>query len=160
MRGENLGRVECKHVVTLVGPGLAIRIICAARPFITDTYAQTHTNIQTLVARYLEEHDVGGAGEKPDIRSTLLPIRTVGVQGKLQTAKRQKTLQILQATNALTHTLLRSRQIADQFRGRCSIISLTTCQVPIIISIGERRAAPRHVSKNVFAALFMRSATP
>lgn len=49
------------------GPGLAIRIICAEKPYITEGFDQINEKLQTLVP-----HGVG---------ATLIPIRTVGVGG-------------------------------------------------------------------------------
>lgn len=49
------------------GPGLAVRIICAEKPFITDDF----DNINQLLKEYCSD----------DLSITLLPIQTVGVQG-------------------------------------------------------------------------------
>lgn len=52
------------------GPGLAIRILCADEPFVTDDFDQINTSL-TKVA----------AGVSSAVAATLLPVRTVGVQG-------------------------------------------------------------------------------
>jgi GMP synthase PP-ATPase subunit len=49
------------------GPGLAIRIICALEPFLTPTFDEVNARL----AQYVPE----------GISATLLPVRTVGVQG-------------------------------------------------------------------------------
>ena len=48
------------------GPGLAIRIICAEKPYLTDNFKELNERLRTI--------------SKP-FSSTILPIRTVGVQG-------------------------------------------------------------------------------
>lgn len=49
------------------GPGLAIRVLCADEPFITDTFAQVDTALQNFAT--------------DEMSTALLPVRTVGVQG-------------------------------------------------------------------------------
>jgi len=49
------------------GPGLAIRILCADEPYLTDDYAQIFAQLKTFIS--LPYH------------ITLLPIRSVGIQG-------------------------------------------------------------------------------
>lgn len=49
------------------GPGLAIRVLCADQPYLTDTYQNTQQKLQEFV----------GA----ELTASLLPVRTVGVQG-------------------------------------------------------------------------------
>eukprot|EP00299_Pterocystis_sp_00344_P017518 c8773_g1_i1.p1 GENE.c8773_g1_i1~~c8773_g1_i1.p1 ORF type:complete len:632 (-),score=169.49 c8773_g1_i1:47-1909(-) len=49
------------------GPGLAIRIICADQPYITATFDETNAKLASFVPQ--------------GIHATLLPVRTVGVQG-------------------------------------------------------------------------------
>jgi len=77
------------------GPGLAVRIICCKEPFIDNTFDETNKFLQTLVTTNKSEFEKDiqsdlKAYEKPlleDIRNknkiqaTLLPIKTVGVQG-------------------------------------------------------------------------------
>ena len=49
------------------GPGLAVRIICAEKPYITDDFGRINEKL--------------GEFSTPEISATLLPIQTVGVQG-------------------------------------------------------------------------------
>ncbi|KAI6197279.1 Glutamine amidotransferase [Aphelenchoides besseyi] len=58
------------------GPGLAIRIICADRPFLTDTFADITKEIKSAIEMFLKSKKVD-----IEICANLLPIRTVGVQG-------------------------------------------------------------------------------
>jgi GMP synthase (glutamine-hydrolysing) len=54
------------------GPGLAIRTLCAEKPFLTDDYYQTNEALQALVS---------DTGAKTRLQALLLPIQSVGVQG-------------------------------------------------------------------------------
>eukprot|EP01117_Protostelium_nocturnum_P008800 TRINITY_DN3153_c0_g2_i1.p1 TRINITY_DN3153_c0_g2~~TRINITY_DN3153_c0_g2_i1.p1 ORF type:complete len:659 (+),score=143.73 TRINITY_DN3153_c0_g2_i1:193-2169(+) len=78
------------------GPGLAIRIICAQSPFIDDSFQSTNQLLKFLLCKSqqvdenLKSHisDVLKANSVEDLSSlsegiyaTLLPIKTVGVQG-------------------------------------------------------------------------------
>jgi len=49
------------------GPGLAIRILCAAEPYKTDQFEELQQKLEELV--------------KPTFSAAVLPVRTVGVQG-------------------------------------------------------------------------------
>ena len=49
------------------GPGLAVRILCAAEPYMNPDFAEVNFRLQNLVP--------------PRIKATLLPVQTVGVQG-------------------------------------------------------------------------------
>jgi len=49
------------------GPGLAIRIICADKPYITDDFGKINQSLQEFYTK--------------DLSVTLLPVQTVGVQG-------------------------------------------------------------------------------
>lgn len=49
------------------GPGLAIRVLCADQPYLTDTYQNTQQKLQEFVGS--------------ELTASLLPVRTVGVQG-------------------------------------------------------------------------------
>lgn len=53
------------------GPGLAIRLLCADEPYLTDDFDATQANLAATVAQ---------ATSLP-ISTVLLPVRTVGVQG-------------------------------------------------------------------------------
>ena len=66
--GEELGLpAELVWRQPFPGPGLAIRLLCATEPYLTDTFDAINQQL-----RYFEEDDIS---------ATLLPIRTVGVQG-------------------------------------------------------------------------------
>lgn len=53
------------------GPGLSIRILCARNPYIDETYTDTLDLVQQLVLEY-----------DTRILVSLLPVQSVGVQGK------------------------------------------------------------------------------
>jgi GMP synthase (glutamine-hydrolysing) len=76
------------------GPGLAIRVICASTPFIGAGYDSTNAVLQYLSAGDASVLDAetaatvdkavasaGFTGKLSDYSFTLLPVRTVGVQG-------------------------------------------------------------------------------
>lgn len=50
------------------GPGLGVRVICASEPYICNDFESTNEKLKALV-------------EKSGLNATLMPIRTVGVQG-------------------------------------------------------------------------------
>ncbi|MCK5177246.1 MAG: glutamine-hydrolyzing GMP synthase, partial [Candidatus Aenigmarchaeota archaeon] len=54
------------------GPGLAIRIICADESYIDKDFQKTNSRLNEFVAKY-------------DLNATLLPFKTVGVQGDSRT---------------------------------------------------------------------------
>lgn len=53
------------------GPGLSIRIMCAKWPYKEEFYSETLDLLKQIVAEY-----------DPEMSASLLPIQTVGVQGK------------------------------------------------------------------------------
>jgi len=78
------------------GPGLAVRIICSDEPFMDDTFVPTNHFLEALVClpkegteqtginKNLKDYEKSNLEEirKNDhIRATLLPFKTVGVQG-------------------------------------------------------------------------------
>jgi len=81
------------------GPGLAIRIICAEKPFLDDTFESTNELLDYLLFRgtpspaldvkykqhisnILQAHGISDLSKiAHGIHATLLPIKTVGVQG-------------------------------------------------------------------------------
>lgn len=66
--GESLGLPsELVWRQPFPGPGLAVRLLCAAEPFITDKFDAINQELKAF--------------EEKDISAQLLPIRTVGVQG-------------------------------------------------------------------------------
>ena len=70
--GESLGLPE--ELVwrqPFPGPGLGIRVICAKEPYVTDDFSEINERLKQY--------------ETSDISATLLPIRTVGVQGDHRT---------------------------------------------------------------------------
>ncbi|MCK5476747.1 MAG: glutamine-hydrolyzing GMP synthase [Candidatus Aenigmarchaeota archaeon] len=54
------------------GPGLAIRIICAHEPYMDKDFQETNAHLDEFVAKY-------------NLNATLLPFKTVGVQGDSRT---------------------------------------------------------------------------
>ncbi|KAE9552854.1 hypothetical protein FO519_003919 [Halicephalobus sp. NKZ332] len=69
--GRTLGlRREIVERHPFPGPGLAIRILCAEKPFVDESYEETKRGIQKVADEF-------GSG----ITATLLPIKSVGVQG-------------------------------------------------------------------------------
>lgn len=69
--GKNLGlRNEIVHRHPFPGPGLAIRIICADKPFFDDKYEKTSRLIKEIASEFGDS-----------LIATLLPIKSVGVQG-------------------------------------------------------------------------------
>ena len=62
------------------GPGLAIRVLCATEPFIGDDFAATNS---TLAGLFGADADLTAhmPGDMAGYTATLLPVRTVGVQG-------------------------------------------------------------------------------
>ncbi|KAI6183691.1 hypothetical protein M3Y97_00516300 [Aphelenchoides bicaudatus] len=75
--GRKLGLPE--HIVNrhpFPGPGLAIRIICADRPFVADSFNEVAQRVSDLTDQFCEQF-----GIHYKVYSTLLPIRSVGVQG-------------------------------------------------------------------------------
>ncbi len=50
------------------GPGLAIRIICAEKPYLTDTYDEANNQLKALA-------------QEAGLEAVLLPVQSVGVQG-------------------------------------------------------------------------------
>lgn len=50
------------------GPGLAIRVICAEQPYLTDDYYETNRQLKTLA-------------QEANMEAVLLPVQSVGVQG-------------------------------------------------------------------------------
>lgn len=70
--GRSLGLPEeivARH--PFPGPGLAIRIICADKPYMTESFVETNQSLRDFTP--------------PEISATLLPIQTVGVQGDART---------------------------------------------------------------------------
>eukprot|EP01127_Copromyxa_protea_P011858 TRINITY_DN3024_c0_g1_i1.p1 TRINITY_DN3024_c0_g1~~TRINITY_DN3024_c0_g1_i1.p1 ORF type:complete len:665 (-),score=136.96 TRINITY_DN3024_c0_g1_i1:50-1768(-) len=76
------------------GPGLSVRIICAQEPYICDTFESTNQLLKSIVSGGGSESEVVTSSLKPQevpvlkqiqeekkIRATLLPFKTVGVQG-------------------------------------------------------------------------------
>lgn len=66
------------------GPGLAIRVLCAEEPFMGADFAKTND----MLARFFgdagerdEEMSALVPGDVAGYHATLLPVRTVGVQG-------------------------------------------------------------------------------
>ena len=73
--GRNLGlKRDIVERHPFPGPGLAIRILCAEKPFIDESYEDTRISIQKIANEFSE-----------GIRATLLPIKSVGVQGDCRT---------------------------------------------------------------------------
>lgn len=66
---------EIVHRHPFPGPGLAIRIICANEPFMDETFQSTEHLLDEIVAEFNQKFETA-------ILSTLLPIKSVGVQGK------------------------------------------------------------------------------
>ncbi|KAI6232931.1 Glutamine amidotransferase [Aphelenchoides fujianensis] len=62
------------------GPGLAIRIICADRPYSTDTFMEITKKVKEAIDVFVRARHAD-----VEIFSNLLPIRTVGVQGDRRT---------------------------------------------------------------------------
>lgn len=52
------------------GPGLAIRVLCAEEPYLTDQFDAVEERVKEVVS-----------DTAPEVSATLLPVRTVGVQG-------------------------------------------------------------------------------
>ncbi|CAJ0585836.1 unnamed protein product, partial [Mesorhabditis spiculigera] len=100
--GKDLGLPEAiVHRQPFPGPGLAIRIICAENPYKCDDFLETQANLQilaniakeckteedikrrfaltTLLAGWMDLSTL--VGPVDPIHTTLLPVRTVGVQG-------------------------------------------------------------------------------
>lgn len=70
--GKALGLPEeVVHRHPFPGPGLAIRILCAEDVFHDDSFDKTQESLNTLLKNSCET-----------IFGTLLPIKSVGVQGK------------------------------------------------------------------------------
>lgn len=70
--GELLGlREEIYTRQPFPGPGLAIRVICGEIPYVTEDSARIAAQLEAL--------------DTPDIKASLLPIQTVGVQGDSRT---------------------------------------------------------------------------
>jgi GMP synthase (glutamine-hydrolysing) len=66
--GEDLGLpAELVWRQPFPGPGLAIRLLCASEPYITDGFDEIQHNLRKF--------------DSADIATHLLPVRTVGVQG-------------------------------------------------------------------------------
>ncbi|CAB4055823.1 guaA [Lepeophtheirus salmonis] len=66
------------------GPGLAIRIICQVEPYMERDFSET----QVLCRLVLNFHDINKLSEitsRQKFNATLLPIRTVGIQGDCRT---------------------------------------------------------------------------
>ncbi|EDQ87279.1 uncharacterized protein MONBRDRAFT_33449 [Monosiga brevicollis MX1] len=78
------------------GPGLAIRVLCTEEPYITDDFDSTNMLLQALVGQTVEDpkivqkaaNAISGLGDigapllhLSGYHATLLPIRSVGVQG-------------------------------------------------------------------------------
>jgi GMP synthase (glutamine-hydrolysing) len=84
--GKSLGIPE--HLVMrqpFPGPGLAIRILCADHPFVDDSFRATQALVDSMLAG-TEPSSVGQAvythaAHLGGVRASLLPIRSVGVQG-------------------------------------------------------------------------------
>ena len=60
--------------LSILGPGLAIRTLCATEPYLTEEYDRSSAALAAECARH------------PELRltSALLPVRTVGVQARAQ----------------------------------------------------------------------------
>ncbi|XP_063901237.1 GMP synthase [glutamine-hydrolyzing]-like [Zophobas morio] len=63
------------------GPGLAVRIICCDEPLITEVFERTNQ----LLCDFVREHSTRLLASQQLISSTLLPIKSVGVQGDNRT---------------------------------------------------------------------------
>ena len=68
------------------GPGLGVRVLCATEPFGLAAYTEQNQALKALASEY-------------DLNATLLPVRTVGVQGDGRT---YSYLAAIQADDALT----------------------------------------------------------
>lgn len=83
--GKSLGLPE--HLVMrqpFPGPGLAIRVLCADVPYLTDDMAETEALVRTILDESNESPFVDclrGAVKHLQLSAVLLPIRSVGVQG-------------------------------------------------------------------------------
>eukprot|EP01134_Creolimax_fragrantissima_P007486 CFRG7486T1 len=94
--GKELGLSDALvHRQPFPGPGLAIRVICADKPYMCDDFRETQKLMNEIVRYPLCSNDtkirvratLGVMSDEPltaqvgEITATLLPIRTVGVQG-------------------------------------------------------------------------------
>eukprot|EP01126_Amoeba_proteus_P043358 TRINITY_DN4756_c0_g1_i18.p1 TRINITY_DN4756_c0_g1~~TRINITY_DN4756_c0_g1_i18.p1 ORF type:complete len:569 (-),score=133.84 TRINITY_DN4756_c0_g1_i18:175-1881(-) len=89
--GRELGLPE--HLVTrhpFPGPGLSVRIICCDTPFVDETFEETNLLLSSIVQNGWKDVRNLKHGEleileqiqsQQDILATLLPFKTVGVQG-------------------------------------------------------------------------------
>ncbi|XP_058980582.1 GMP synthase [glutamine-hydrolyzing] isoform X2 [Musca domestica] len=103
--GNDLGLpVELVERQPFPGPGLAIRILCAEEPFIEKDYSETQVIARVIVdyknkleknhalinrvsgaTTEMEQHKLIAISSFSQIQATVLPIRSVGVQGDKRT---------------------------------------------------------------------------
>jgi len=62
------------------GPGLAVRIICAEEPSIDSLFEKTNKILNGILRKEIEAPQLAGI-DFSNIYATILPIKTVGVQG-------------------------------------------------------------------------------
>lgn len=117
--GSDLGLPDTLvHRHPFPGPGLAIRVICAEEPFIGSDFKETETALNILINFYRAPHtqllsklkEATSADEQDTLmkisfsfllNSTLLPIKSVGVQGDCRTYSYVAALSSDQAPNWL-----------------------------------------------------------
>lgn len=63
------------------GPGLAIRILCAEKPFIDDYFESTKLQVETTLLNFSYQNESNCYCKAEDFEAILLPIKSVGVQG-------------------------------------------------------------------------------
>lgn len=103
--GRDLGLPEeIVHRHPFPGPGLAIRVICAEEPYMEKDFAETSNMLKTIVdyssaikkphallsrlksrTSEHEQTEMASISESEAFTATLLPIKTVGVQGDCRT---------------------------------------------------------------------------
>jgi len=140
------------------GPGLAIRIICADKPFIDPAFDKTNAILECILTKNFTSPIITDEMKKTmlqlealhlsDINATLLPVKTVGVQGDsrsyqyvvgLSGERNWKTLFALaRAIPQICHNVNRVAYVfGDPFKGPITDITPTYPTSDVVATLQE-----------------------